>query len=270
MTYSGQSLINYFYKLGIRPGQQLLVHGAFKHLKHEFPDLTPDNVNATLTELITVKGSIIYPTFTYFLKKMDGTHETFDPTTSPAATGTLAQNFWNRKDVVRSLSPTHSFALWGQAAREEKLLASPKSPLGSGSILEWFSKRSDAYILFLGTDFKAFSFGHYLESIAHVPWVDVFPWDHMNVVPSGVSVSGEQALIEVPGCSGGFINFQSYLEDQQLIAYESVGAYNSMFISIKSVLDQGKRFFSEHRDQLLCSAGTCTACDFRRQTCGLV
>lgn len=270
VTYAGQSLINYLYKLGVRPRQQLLVHGAFKQLKHHFPSLTPHKVNEILTEMITPKGSVIFPTFTYCLKKTDDTYKTFDPATSPAATGVLAQKFWNRTDVMRTLSPTHSFGLWGQAAHEEQLLESPRSPLGHGSVLEWLAQQRDAHILFLGTDFRAFSFGHYLECITEIPWVDVFPWGHVNALPVGVSSSGEQPLIQVPGCSGGFMRFQAYLEDQDLIYHASLEGYESMFISIPTVLDQGKVFFNNHGDQLLCPAGACKPCDVRRQTCGIV
>ncbi len=270
MTYSGQSLINYFYKLGVRPGQQLLVHGAFKKLKHEFPAVTPNNVNEILTEMITISGSVIYPSFTYCLKNTVATSKTFDPATSPAATGVLSQSFWNRKDVVRTLSPTHSFGLWGQAAHEEELLGSPTSPLGHGSVVEWLAHQNDAYILFLGTNFRAFTCGHYLEVIAGVPWADVFPWEHLDVLPVGVSVTGEQSLIQVPGCSGGFINFQSYLEAQDLIQHVKLGEIDSMFISVNSVLDHGRTFFHEHGKQLLCSKGTCKACDYRRKRCEII
>jgi len=267
---SGQSLINYFYKLGIRPGQQLLVHGAFKKLKNNYPGLTPDNVNEILTEMITIKGSVIYPAFTYCLKKTNGKSKTFDPATSPAATGVLAQSFWNREDVVRTLSPTHSFGLWGQVAGEETLLGSPDSPLGRGSVVEWLARQNDAHILLLGTDFRAFTLGHYLEVVANVPWVDVFPWNHLDVLPVGVSVYGEQPLIQVPGCSGGFINFQSYLEAQDLIKHEKLGETDSMFISVDSVLEHGRTFIREHNNQLLCSAVTCKACGYRRKRCEFI
>ncbi|PIS27377.1 MAG: hypothetical protein COT43_11035 [Candidatus Marinimicrobia bacterium CG08_land_8_20_14_0_20_45_22] len=46
---------------------------------------------------------------------------------------------------------------------------SPYRPLGNGSILEWLSNRSNAFVLLLGVDFSAMSFFHYLENRAPVP-----------------------------------------------------------------------------------------------------
>jgi aminoglycoside N3'-acetyltransferase len=269
VTYAAQSLINYFYKLGIEPGQQLLVHAAFRPLRQLFPDLTPEDVRQALMHILTPEGSMILPTFTYCFKKRDGTHCVYDPENTPAATGILAQTFWQAKDVKRSLSPTHSFGLWGRAAADKQLLDSPASPLGANSVLAWLADQAGSMILFLGTDFHSFSFGHYLEVTTHVPWAGVFPWDHLDVLPVGVSVRGEQSLIQVPGCSGGFTNFQTYLEARDLIHHESLGAIDSMFISVGSVLAHGRTFFRDQNKQLLCAEGTCKACDFRRNACGI-
>ena len=214
---------------------------------------------------MTNSGSIIFPTFTYCFKRSTGDYEIFDRNNSKSKVGLLSENFRLSDGVLRTSSPTHSFALWAEVTKEIDAHNSPKSPLGEGSILEWLTNKSDSYVLMLGTDFSSLTYGHYLEIEAKVPWFDFSAWDHMNVLPIGISIEGEQNLKEIPGCAKSFVNFESYLLKKKLInkyEYEGLSAY---FISINLLLSEGMKFFSKNYNKLLCPPNTCKACDSRRK-----
>lgn len=256
---------SFLIKLGLNESSHIIVHSSFNRINSVFPEIKPNEVINILQERITSSGSIIFPTFTYCFQRSTGDYEMFDRTNSKSKVGLLSETFRLSKDVIRTSSPTHSFALWGEVTKEIDVHNSPQSPLGNGSILEWLTNKSNSYVLMFGTDFSSLTYGHYLEIKAKVPWFNFSPWDYMNVLPIGVYIEGEQILKEVPGCAKSFVNFESYLLDKKLInkyVYEGLSAY---FISIKLLFDEGMRFFCEHFEKLLCVKDTCPACDSRRR-----
>lgn len=252
-------------KLGLKESINIIVHSSFKRINTAFPHTTPNDVIENLKEIVTSSGSIIFPTFTYCFKRSTGDHELFDRKYSESKVGLLSEIFRSSEGVIRTSSSTHSFALWGKVLKDVEEYNSPESPLGKDSVLEWLTYKSDSYVLMLGTDFSSLTYGHYLEVEAKVPWFDFSPWDHLNVLPIGVSVDGEQKLKEIPGCAKSFVNFESYLLDKKLIQkyeYEALSAY---FININLLFDEGMKFFAEHYNKLLCLTNTCKACDSRRR-----
>ncbi len=255
----------YLVKLGVRPKQCIIVHSSFSKIKSAFSAIQPCTVIDFLKKTLTNKGSIIFPTFTYCFKKSRGDYEIFDRLYSKSKVGLLSETFRLSEGVIRTSSPTHSFALWGRIKNEIDETNSPESPLGKGSVMDWLNNHANSFVLMLGTEFSALTFGHYLEIATEVPWYNYSPWDYMNVMPIGVSVNGEQKLKEIPGCAKSFVNFEKYLIDKNLIqksTYENLSAY---LISIKLLYDEGLVYFSNYYENLLCGKNTCPACDSRRK-----
>lgn len=255
----------YLTSLNLSSRQHIIVHSSFSKIKNAFPDLTPEDSIYALKKLITKNGSIIIPSFTYCFKKTSGDFEEFDNANSKSKVGLISEIFRLSEGVRRTFSATHSFALWGKIKDDIDETNSPDSPLGKESVLDWLTNRSPSYVLMLGTDFSSLTYGHYLEIEAKVPWFDYSPWDYMNVLPIGVSIDGEQKLKEIPGCAKGFVNFEKYLLDKNIIqkhVYRDLSAY---FISIKLLYDEGLVYFSNYYDNLLCRKNTCPACDSRRK-----
>jgi aminoglycoside 3-N-acetyltransferase len=251
--------------IGLIPEQNIIVHSSFKKIKSAFPKITPGEfINAT-KDIITHSGSIIFPTFTYCFKKSTDDYETFDRTNSKSKVGLLSETFRLSEGVIRTTSPTHSFALWGRIIKDIDENNSPESPLGKDSVLEWLTNEPDSYVLMLGTDFSSLTYGHYLEIIAKVPWYDYSPWNYLSVLPIGVSVKGEQKLKEIPGCAKSFVNFEKYLLGKDLIKKNECEGLSSYFISVKILYDEGVKFFYKHYDKTLCPENTCPACDSRRR-----
>lgn len=255
----------YLKNLGIRNNQHLIVHSSFKKILSDFYPIQPAEVISNLKEIITENGSIIFPTFTYCFKKSSGDYEVFDRLNSKSKVGLLSEIFRKNEGVIRTSSPTHSFALWGKVKSEIGEANSPESPLGDESVLDWLTKQSNSFVLMLGTDFSSLTFGHYLEIKAKVPWFDFSPWDYMNVLPIGVSIDGEQKLKEIPGCAKAFVNFEKYLLEKELIRKNEYKSLSSYFLDIRTLFNEGIKYFSNHYEKLLCPASTCSACNSRRE-----
>jgi aminoglycoside N3'-acetyltransferase len=243
----------------------IMVHSSFKAIKQAFNEVTADDIISGLQKIITPSGSIIMPAFTYCWKKKDGSHQIFDRINSPGQVGYLAEEFRKSKGVIRTNSPTHSFSLWGKVTEYFDETNSPQSPLGKNSILEWLSETQDAFILMIGANFKSNTFCHYLELQAKVPWYDYSPWGYLGVENFGVSIDGEQKLKEIPGCSEGFINFENYLLDKNIISSVNYNNLKVYLIPIDIIFKHGINYFSNNYEKLLCVKGICKACDSRRE-----
>lgn len=250
---------------GIKPGDEVLVHSSFRLIRSAFPGTSIDEFIDLLQEIITPEGSLIMPAFTYCFKRSEGDYNTFDYHNSPSVVGAVSETFRRRPDVVRTSSPTHSFSLWGKVSETISADNSPESPLGKGSIPDYLAIRENTYILLAGTDFHSLSFGHYLESAVPVPWHDKSPWDYLKVENIGVSVTGEQKLREIPGCSKSFLSFQEYLTGQKLITPLTKESLRVYYIPVSTLLQEGIKFFRENYMLLLCPPRTCQPCDSRRK-----
>lgn len=259
------NISEYLKAVGVRKNINLIVHSSFKSIVNSFPEISPNEVISSLKSIVTPEGSLIFPVFTYCFKKSSGNYEVFDKVNSKSKVGLLSETFRLGNDVIRTSSPTHSFALWGKITEDIDDTNSPESPLGEGSVLDWLTHKSESFVLMLGTDFSSLSYGHYLEVVCKVPWYDYSPWEYMNVVPIGVSIEGEQKLKEIPGCAKGFINFEKHLINKNLISQNSYGQLNTYFISIALLYREGLNYFRDYYRELLCPAGTCPACDSRRR-----
>jgi aminoglycoside N3'-acetyltransferase len=257
------SLYDFLKSLGITTGMHVMMHSSFRRIRAAFPGVKPGEVINTLQSLVTHNGSLIMPAFTYCFKKNTGKNEDYDQERSPSKAGAISEVFRTSRGVVRTASPTHSFCLWGLVNKYIDENNTPRSPLGAGSVLEWLAQQQDAYILLLGVDFKALSFGHYIEIKAKLPWIVHPPWEHLGVEPIAVSTNGEQILIEVPGCSKSFKNFENFLLQEHRITPFSYGEIHGYYISVQKLLKDGLSFFSTYPDKLLCDFGTCPACDSR-------
>ena len=250
--------------IGLASSQHVILHSSFKKIKEAFPEIEIADFISILKTIITKEGSIIIPAFTYCFKKSEGETEIFEREISKSKVGAVSEVFRKDPETVRTSSPTHSFSLWGKVKEEISFANSPKSPLGKNSVLDWLAAVKNSYVLMLGTDFNSFTFGHFLEVKAKVPWYNYSPWDYLNVLPAGISTNGEQELIELPGCSKSFVNFENYLISNNLISKHEYDGLNSYFISIELLLEKGIPYFRNHYKNLLCKEGTCRACDSRR------
>ncbi|TFG96586.1 MAG: AAC(3) family N-acetyltransferase [Calditrichales bacterium] len=249
--------------MGIENGMHLLVHSSYRNIRKAFPGILIPQIIDALCTATGPTGSVIMPAFSYCFRKTSGETEIFDRLKTPARVGAIAQVFRTWPGAVRTSSPTHSFTLWGQAARYIPATNNPVSPLGKNSVPDWLHTRQDARIVMLGTDFNALSFGHFIEVATPVSWAHFSPWNHLGVQAIGVSVSGEIPLIELPGCSKSFVHFEDYLVKNEIISRQKHKGLGAYLIPVPLLFEHGLRYFQSYPDTLLCPQGSCAACDER-------
>ncbi len=249
--------------LGLSRNQHLIIHSSFRKIKNSFPGINAEDLINTIKDIIFENGSIIFPAFTYCFKKKDQTSEIFNRQKTQSKVGYLSEVFRISSNVVRTSSPTHSFSLWGNVTKFINENNSPESPLGKNSVLDWFSRQEESFIMLAGCDFSSLSLCHYFEVIFNVPYLNCFPWNYLNIQPIGVSNNGEQNLEQVPGCSKSFVNFENYLNSKNILPYRFNGDLKILFVPLKLIYDEAEIFFTKYFINLLCKERSCKACDTR-------
>jgi len=153
--------------IGINKGDVIMVHSDIS----SFGKLGASSRNSLLAALLESlkksvgkNGTIIMPAFTYSFFK----NKPYDIKNSNSAVGVLTEYFRNQQDVVRTIQPNHSVAIWG---RHNKYLSEiGKDSFDESSIFGKLHKMNGK-IVFLGVPFhKSCTFVHYIEQIHGVPY----------------------------------------------------------------------------------------------------
>ena len=164
LSYDGAALVAALGRLGVRPGDTLMVHASW------LPDngfrRGPAGFVAALVQAVGPDGLLVMPTFTYH-NESSGQFLTrggvMDAARSPSRMGLLSEVFRRAPGVRRSLSPTHPLAALGRdaagflAGHEAAL-----SPFGPDSPFARLLER-DARILLVDAPFSTVTFTHFLE-----------------------------------------------------------------------------------------------------------
>lgn len=165
MSFASGDLQRLLNGLGIARGDTVLVHSSFDAFEG-FQGM-PSDVISVLQAAVGAGGVVMMPTMTF-----SGTavayaqsNPLFDESRTPSRMGLLTELFRRSPQVLRSVHPTHSVALWG---RDASVLAAghhlARTPCGVGTPFEALLKRNGKIVL-LGTDIGALTFFHLLEEI---------------------------------------------------------------------------------------------------------
>lgn len=147
-------------KIGVFPGIRMVVHSSLGSLGRF--EGGPENMCQILCDAVTEEGILMLPGLVKY--PGDGEEYIYDPQETPTNTGIIPDTFRKRKDVFRSLDPTHSFSVWGKEklfyVKEHHKYSSMhrKSPLG---LLE----QADGYCLLIGC--HSVTFQHVVETSCH-------------------------------------------------------------------------------------------------------
>jgi aminoglycoside 3-N-acetyltransferase len=95
--------------LGLRSGDMMIVHSSLSSFGHV--EGGAETVIEALMETVGKEGTILMPAFAPRIK-------VFDPSRTRSRMGKITEVFRYRKDVPRSVHPTHSYAAWGKRAGE--------------------------------------------------------------------------------------------------------------------------------------------------------
>lgn len=149
--------------LGLGEGDSVLMHSAYD----SFRGFTgkPSDVIAVVQRILSPSGLLMMPTIPFTGTAVDHVARTpvFDVARTPSRVGLLTEIFRRSPDVVRSVHPTHSVAIWGGAAadiaRGHEFAA---TPCGAGSPYVALLDRGGK-VLLAGADIASLTLYHALE-----------------------------------------------------------------------------------------------------------
>jgi aminoglycoside 3-N-acetyltransferase len=162
-AYGRKELEHALRRLGLSAGDTVLVHSALKYDSGFRGE--PQLIIEALLAVVGASGhvmmvSIPYQGSTYeYLRHV----QVFDVRKTPSRMGLLTEIFRRRKDVVRSVHPTHPVLAWGPRAawlvegHERSVYpCGPETPFGK-------LRQLGGKTLFLDVPFNTFTFIHYIE-----------------------------------------------------------------------------------------------------------
>jgi len=287
-TFNIKTLCAGIKKLGICPGDTVIIHASMKSIGPVLGG--PQAVISAFQHVVTPRGTIIMPAFSYNFERIYEKIEPYDPETTPSQVGLLSESFRNMKGVVRSSHPTHSVAAWGRLAKElteghDKIsglavnspfhraarsaynaLRPPATmlPLRAGSD----AGRHGAKLCMIGCGFTSLSLLHVAEEVANLPFLSIFNWWHVGWKPAAlIKRNGEIDKIKypsIPGCSKNFGAAEELARGHKLLREGKLGNARVLLADAGKILEIVVRRLVRQNDFLLCPAGTCRACDERR------
>jgi len=166
-SYGPAQLKQTLVKLGIRPGDAVMLHSAFAP-EHGFRGSIGDLID-TFTDTVGPQGHLMMVSLPYRSASIDwlNSGKRFDVRKTPSMMGMVSEVFRRRPGVRRSLHPTHPVLVQGPDA-ERMTAAHPDQvhPCGPGTPFEALAQ-ADGVIVFFNVDIAVVTFFHYLEHLVH-------------------------------------------------------------------------------------------------------
>ncbi|MBN1883252.1 MAG: AAC(3) family N-acetyltransferase [Deltaproteobacteria bacterium] len=258
-TLNHETFKNALQALGVAAGDAYLVHSGLRMMGRV--DGGADTIIDTLKEMVTARGVIMMPAFTL------PPAEVFEARETPATLGIICETFRKQDDVIRSIHPSHSVAVWGRDAQMYADAHKNATALGVGSPIHRIIE-DGGDILLLGVGHWANSAVHVAEAVARVPYLDLpynddYAKDLMMRLPDG-SIT-QVPPRENPGCSINFIAVEQPLKEAGLITYHRVGNVLLQRIDGRGALTLIAGLLKREPNALLCSWELCPFCPRARK-----
>jgi aminoglycoside 3-N-acetyltransferase len=165
LSYSEADLLGALRRLGVREGDDLMLHSAFA-AQHGFRGSIEELTNVFI-QAVGPRGNLLMVSLPYrgsSLQHLDRP-KPFDVTRTPSMMGLVSEYFRRRPEVLRSLHPTHPVLARGpDAAWYTEGHETARFPCGPGTPFEKLVQR-DAIVAFFNVPFASFTFFHYLEHL---------------------------------------------------------------------------------------------------------
>ena len=286
-TVSVADLMDGLARLGIGPGDTVLMHSSLKSLGRMAGGA--DGVIDGLLAAVGPAGHALVPTHSYCYVRNDPIKEAelstaaaagagdgipafaYDPAATPSRVGFITEVFRNRPGAVRSAHPTHSLAAIGPKAH---YLMSGHTPTGGtfniagphGRYVRWGAK-----VLFLGIDLSSNTTYHAVEE-----WLDL---PYLPDSGARVATPGGPPMIVTVNQPRGHRNFyrnsglslpnpvSDTLEQRGLIRHARVGPAELRLVHSRDVIRVTVECELATPGALLCVQDSCDFCDLGRHHC---
>jgi aminoglycoside 3-N-acetyltransferase len=164
-SYEADRLLATLRSLGVRAGDSVMLHSAFgKH--HGFRG-TIEQLTDVFIDAVGPEGHLLMVSLPYRSSSLQylRTMKKFDVRNTPSMMGLVSEFFRRRKDVLRSLHPTHPVLVRGPKA--DWFVSGHSSclyPCGPGTPFEKLAS-VDGKVVFFNVPFDVYTFFHYLEHL---------------------------------------------------------------------------------------------------------
>lgn len=247
MKYNKNILINNLKEMNLKKDDTIFIHSSLKSINYD-ADVILDSLFEYFNE-----GLILLPTHTW--KQMNENYNYFNPLEEESCVGLLTNIFRKRKNVIRSLHPTHSMAGYGKDAKEylknEENFNTPTPFKGCyGRLIERNTK-----ILLMGVGLRRCTFIHSIEEKYDVK-------NRFTKNPILFKIQKDNEIIEryfykhyndkYPHLSEHFDKLEPILIKKNIIEYYNFGDSKTMLINsidlynfVSNLLERDKEVFSD-------------------------
>ncbi len=239
-----------FEKLGVLPGDLVLVHSALTSLGKVQGGA--EAVIDALLEVLGPKGTLMMPTLSTGV---------FDHANSPSKVGLLTEAFRQRPGVLRSFHPSHSVAALGDRAAEmtEGHLDCPTA-CGDGTPYAKLMENGGK-ILLLGVDQDRNTSFHGLEAMARLPYLKTITREYVD--PCDGSIKSLE-IREYPGPHRNFIGLDQRLRQGGAMRIGKVGRAVCRLIDARAMRDLILPELRHDPTLILCDNPSCHDCVMQR------
>lgn len=251
-------------QIGICRGDRIFVHSSLKSIGPLKGG--PSAVVAALQKAVGPQGTVGMPVFPYGFSP----ETAFDLKMSPSRTGAVTETFRQSKGVVRSYSPSHSVAFWGQDA---EYLASGHAELPPYARSGPFGKMYDLNfkIVLLGCGLAPNSMLHAIEDWAGLPYMRhgvTTCYCKNDPAPAGRLYHGMPVghrEFYIPGEASLESRYAKLMRRHGKLHSGAVGQAPTHWMKARDLVDVSMSELDRQPDLFLCDKPECSSCVENKQ-----
>lgn len=244
-------------RLGLQHGDAVFFHSSLKSLG--WVEGGAEAVVDAFVDVVGHDGLVIAPTLSFTFADWGPRGHMWDPRETPSRVGLITDTLWRRPEAHRSAHPTHSIAAIGSRAAElvqehdQGSTFDRKGPYGR--YVQW-----DAWLLFLGVDFRVNTTVHAVEDWLHLPYMS----NEIALVKGPDGQARRVPVTKSPMGDRDFYKRESKLDrvmwDSGIVRQGCIGPARVLMCGSKAHCRLLTEVLAEQPDLLLCERPQCEFC----------
>ncbi|MEG0691692.1 MAG: AAC(3) family N-acetyltransferase [Oscillospiraceae bacterium] len=228
--YTKSELMNDMQKLGLVASDTILVHSSLKSVGEV--ENGADGVLDAFCEYLS-SGLLVMPGHTW--SYINAENPMFDLLESPTCVGVLTELFRKRKDVYRSLHPTHSLLAYGHGAKQfvigQEQFATPCAPDSCYGMLE----KMDGKVVLVGVDFSRCTLVHCVEEVAKITGRLTDTQEQLSIKKEDGEIIAVPSYRHQNANSSYYVKLQPVLEDRNVLIKGKLGDADVLVCKMKDL-----------------------------------